>query len=261
MVPPTTAIADVLQLRGLTGWLSPPLRPIHRSLGLLGRARTVRLAPGPGDEGLEPLHRMMDEDLEDRVIVVAGAEAAAGAVWGEILTRAALARGATGLLVEGGVRDVNAFRDLGLPVWALYEATAGPGPDVHVASVGGPVEIAGVVVDEGTCIVMDGAGVVALPSTDVFPDSYMYADAEEDVVRALRDGATLAEANRYKEDVVRTLRGGSSLDTPPSMDPAEVRARDHGDYGSYGGHRPYQGYGDYGDYGDYEGIIGELRRL
>ncbi|MFC4590782.1 RraA family protein [Sphaerisporangium corydalis] len=206
MVPPTTAIADVLQLRGLTGWLSPPLRPIHRSLGLLGRARTVRLAPGPGDNGLDPLHWMMDEELEDRVIVVAGAQAAAGAVWGEILTRAALARGATGLLVEGGVRDVNAFRDLGLPVWALYEATAGPGPAVHVASVGGPVEIAGVLVDESTSIVMDGAGVIALPSTEVFADSYMYADAEEDVVSALRGGASLAEAHRHKEDMMAKLR-------------------------------------------------------
>ncbi|GII81472.1 hypothetical protein Sru01_64540 [Sphaerisporangium rufum] len=208
MVPPTTAIADVLQLRGLTGWLSPPLRPVHRSLGLLGRARTVRVEPGPGGHGMAPLYSMMDEDLSGRVVVVAGAQAAAGAVWGEILTRAALARGAAGLLVEGGVRDVNAFRDLGLPVWALYEATAGPGPEVHVASVGGAVEIAGVLVDEQTSIVMDGSGVVALPSTDLFPDCYMYANAEEDVVSALRDGASLAEAHRHKEDLMAKLRRG-----------------------------------------------------
>ncbi|MET8142595.1 RraA family protein [Sphaerisporangium sp. NPDC005288] len=205
MVPPTTAIADVLQLRGQTGWLSPPLRPVHRAPGLLGRPRTVRLAPGPGEHGLEPLRAVMDECLDGRVIVVAGAQAAAGAVWDEIMTRAALARGARGLLVEGGVRDVNAYRDLGLPVWALYEATAGPGPDVHVAALGGPVEIGGVTVDESATIVMDGSGVVALPSTDVFADSYMYADAEENVVTALREGATLAEANRYKEDMVTKL--------------------------------------------------------
>ncbi|MFC4530759.1 hypothetical protein [Sphaerisporangium dianthi] len=206
VVPPTTAIADVLQLRGQTGWLSPPLRPIHRSPGLFGKARTVRLAPGPGEYGLAPLRTLMDDCLADQVIVVAGAQAAAGAVWDEILTRAALARGARGLLVEGGVRDVNAHRDLGLPVWALYEATAGPGFDVHVAALGGPVKIGDVTVDESTTIVMDGAGVIALPSTDVFADSYMYADAEENVVAALREGATLAEADRYKEDMVAKLR-------------------------------------------------------
>ncbi|GGL00712.1 hypothetical protein Sme01_40650 [Sphaerisporangium melleum] len=206
MVPPTTAIADVLQLRGQTGWLSPPLRPVHRTQGLMGKPRTVRLAPGPGEHGLQPLRAVLDECLDGRVIVVAGAQAAAGAVWDEILTRAALARGVRGLLVEGGVRDVNAHRDLGLPVWALYEATAGPGPDVHVAAVGGPVEIGGVTVDESSTIVMDAAGVVALDSTDVFPDCYMYADAEENVVAALREGATLAEANRYREDMVAKLR-------------------------------------------------------
>ncbi|GLW09040.1 hypothetical protein Misp01_41690 [Microtetraspora sp. NBRC 13810] len=206
MVPPTTAIADVLQLRGERGWLSPPLRPIYRAQAVLGAATTVRLASGPGEDGMKPLHRLLDEDLDGRIIVLAGAQHAAGASWGEILTRAALASGAFGVLVEGGVRDTDAFRDLELPVWALYEATVGPGPDVHVAAIGEPVEIAGVTVHDGTHIVMDWNGVVALPrSTDVLNDACAYADAEENVVVALRDGSTLAEAYRYKADVVAKI--------------------------------------------------------
>ncbi|GAA5058235.1 4-hydroxy-4-methyl-2-oxoglutarate aldolase [Thermocatellispora tengchongensis] len=207
MVPPTTAIADVLQLRGQNGWLSPPLRPVYRSQAILGAARTIRLAKGPGPEGLKPLHRLLDEDLEGRIIVIAGAQVAAGAVWGEILTRAALASGAFGVLVEGGVRDADSFRDLELPVWALYEATAGPGFDVHVASIGEPVEISGVTVTDGDSIVMDWNGVVVLPSDDdVLGDACAYADAEENVVIALRDGSTLAEAYRYKADMVAKIR-------------------------------------------------------
>jgi 4-hydroxy-4-methyl-2-oxoglutarate aldolase len=155
---------------------------------------------------LRPLQRLLDEDLEGRVIVIAGAQVAAGALWGEIHTRAALASGAFGLLVEGGVRDANAFRDLGLPVWALYEATVGPGPDVHVAEVGEPVEIAGVRIHDGDPVVMDWNGVVSLTSTDVIGDACVYADAEEEVVIALRDGSTLAEAYRFKADVVAKLR-------------------------------------------------------
>ncbi|MCG5217608.1 RraA family protein [Streptosporangium sp. KLBMP 9127] len=206
MVPPTTAIADVLQLKGLNGWLSPPLRPFYRSQAVLGTARTIRVASGRGDDGLKPLHRLLDEDLEGRVIVVAGAQAAMGAMWGEILTRAALASGAFGALVEGGVRDADAFRDLGLPVWALNEATAGPGPDVHIAEVGEPVEISGVRICDGNPVVMDWNGVVALESTDMIGDACAYADAEEEVVIALRDGATLAEAYQYKAEVVAKLR-------------------------------------------------------
>ncbi|MDF5757530.1 RraA family protein [Spongiactinospora sp. TRM90649] len=206
MVPPTTAIADVLQLRGLSGWLSPPLRPMYRSQGVLGTARTVRLASGPGDDGLMPLHRLLDEDLDGRVLVIAGGQVTTGALWGEILTRAALASGAFGVLVEGGVRDADAFRDLDLPVWALHEATASAGDDVHVAAVGEPVEIAGVRIDDGTAVVMDWNGVVALPTTEVLGDALAYADAEEDVVIALRDGSTLEEAYQYKADMVAKLR-------------------------------------------------------
>ncbi|WP_283137608.1 hypothetical protein [Rhizohabitans arisaemae] len=82
MLASTSAIADILQLRGETGWLSPPLVPIHRTAAVRGTARTVRLAPGPGPEGLNPLHRLLDGRLSGRIVVVAGAEAAAGAVWG-----------------------------------------------------------------------------------------------------------------------------------------------------------------------------------
>ncbi|MFC6085215.1 RraA family protein [Sphaerisporangium aureirubrum] len=206
MVPPTTAIADVLQLRGQTGWLSPPLRRVHSPVGLIGRARTVLLAPGPGEDDLESLHAVLDDDLCDRVLVLAGARAAAGAVWGEIHTRAALSRHLTALVVEGGVRDLNAFRDLDLPAWALYEATAGPGPGVHVAAVGEPVDVAGVRVTEDTLIVMDTAGVIALPTPDVLDDSYVYAEAEEDVITALREGNSLTEAHRHKAQIIAKLR-------------------------------------------------------
>jgi 4-hydroxy-4-methyl-2-oxoglutarate aldolase len=140
------------------------------------------------------------------VIVIAGGQITAGALWGEILTRAALASGAFGVLVEGGVRDADAFRDLDLPVWALYEATASVGDDVHVAAIGEPVDIAGVRVADGTAVVMDWNGVVALPTTDVLGDALAYADAEEDVVIALRDGSTLEEAYRFKADMVAKLR-------------------------------------------------------
>lgn len=206
MVPPTTAIADVLQLRGEKGWLSPPLVPMYRTQAVLGTARTVRLASGPGEEGLMPLHRLLDEDLEGRVVVIAGAQVAAGAVWGEIATRAAVASGAFGALIEGGVRNVTSFRDLELPVWALYEATVGPGPDVHVAAVGEPVEIAGVTIADGDSIVMDWNGVVALRSHDVISDAYAYADAEESVVISLQDGSTLAEAYRPKAEMIAKIR-------------------------------------------------------
>ncbi|MGC0416489.1 RraA family protein [Embleya sp. AB8] len=209
-LPATAALADLLQLRGCGGWLTPPLRPFHRGAGaLLGAARTVRIAAGPGGHGLKPLHALLAEDLAGRVVVIAGADAAPGAVWGEILTAAALARGAIGALIEGSVRDVSAIRRLGLRLWALAEATAGPGGAVHVAEIGGPLEIAGVPVADGDPILLDDGGAVALPTADadrLLADALTYHRAEEEVLAALTAGLRLPRAYTPKAEAITRLR-------------------------------------------------------
>jgi 4-hydroxy-4-methyl-2-oxoglutarate aldolase len=210
-LPPTTALADVLQLRGLTGWLSPPLVPIAASpVAVCGPAVTVAVAAGPGPDGagLKPLHEVLSEDLGGGVLVVAGADVVAGAVWGEILTLAAAASGAVAVLVEGRARDAGAVADVGIPLWALGLATAGPGGMAHVAAVGVPVDVGGVAVAPGRQIVVDADGVVCLPDRleRVLLDAgTAYAAAEDAVVGALRAGESLRAAYRHKRAVVAAI--------------------------------------------------------
>jgi 4-hydroxy-4-methyl-2-oxoglutarate aldolase len=217
-LPATAALADVLQLGGRTGWLTPPLRPFHRGDdAVLAVARTVRIEPGAGGHGLKPLHAVLAEELTGRVVVVAGATAAAGAVWGEILTAAALARGAVGALIEGAVRDVPAVARLGMRLWALSEATAGPGPGVHVAEVGGPIEIGDVAVADGDPILLDDGGVVALPAADaagLLTDALAYHRAETEVLAALAAGLHLPRAYTPKSETVTRLRNRRALGRP-----------------------------------------------
>ena len=206
---PSTAVADVLQLRGETGWLSPPLRPMTVCAPAMGTARTVRLAPGPGPSGLGPLRELLATDLAGRVVVIADAGHAAGAVWGEILSLAARGRGAVGVLVDGAVRDLLALDRIGLPVWARKRATAGPGPEVHVAEIGGPCTIGAVTLNDGDRIVMDTDGVVALclsSSAEVLAAAAVYARAEEEVTAALEAGHDLGTAYAHKSAVVARLR-------------------------------------------------------
>ncbi|MFI1383616.1 RraA family protein [Embleya sp. NPDC020886] len=209
-LPATAALADLLQLRGRTGWLTPPLRPFRRGEGaVLGVARTVRIVAGRSAPGLKPLHALLAEDLTDRVVVIAGADAAPGAVWGEILTAAALGRGAVGALVEGSVRDVSAVARLGLRLWALAEATAGPGGAVRVAEIGGPIEIAGTPVSDGDPILLDDGGAVALPAADattLLADALTYHRAEEEVLAALTTGLHLPRAYTPKAEAITRLR-------------------------------------------------------
>lgn len=224
--PATTALADVLQLRGRTGWLSPPLVPAWRgSRALAGQARTVQFAPGPGPDGLKPLHRLLGQDLTDSVIVLAGAGCAPGAVWGEILTMAARSAGALAVVVEGSVRDAPSFADLGLPVWSSGEATAGPGGQVHVCGMGAPVTIAAVPVSEGDLVVLDPSGVVSLPSKDadrVCSEALRYTVAEEAVVAALAEGQALGQAYRHKGAMLEELYAGWSQTAPRSSSSSRV---------------------------------------
>jgi hypothetical protein len=78
VIPPASAVADVLALAG-----------------------------GPG---LGPLRELLAGDLAGCVVVVAGAEEARGAVWGEILSTAA-AEDAVLAALRDGSPLIDAYRD------------------------------------------------------------------------------------------------------------------------------------------------------
>lgn len=198
---PTTALADVLALRGRTGWLSPPLRRVVPA-GASGGALTVTLRPGSG--GLGPLYEALSGDLTGRVVVVSAPHDAV-AVWGEILGTAAAEAGAVAVAVDGAVRDVGT---LTLPLWARSTRTVGPAGALDVAAVGAAVEIGDVTVRDGDLVVVDDDGMVALPSTDaaaVLADAGVYAAAEERIVTALRAGTPLRDAYLLKAEAVARL--------------------------------------------------------
>ena len=72
-LPPVSAIADVLALRGLGGWLTPPLRPIVApSEPIAGRAVTVALQATPAGRGLGEVQELLSTSLDGAVLVMAG---------------------------------------------------------------------------------------------------------------------------------------------------------------------------------------------
>jgi len=212
-MPPSTAVADVLVLHGLRGWLSPPLRSFHPArTAVLGTALTVQLEPADGSAPpFDQLYDLLGTGLSGRVIVIAGGDSSQGAVWGQILSRAAHGSGAAGALVAGAVRDVSSLADECLPVWGLAEATVGPAGTLRIASVDTTVEIGGVTVPPGCPVLHDSAGVVVLPPVEsqaqrVLDDALAYATAEEQVLAELSAGAQLSSAYRHKRAVQERIR-------------------------------------------------------
>ena len=209
-VPPVSALADVCALFGLDGWLTPPLVPFAGAAApVAGRAVTVELARREGGS-LTPLHELVSDDLGGAVVVIAGGRPIEGAVWGEIMSRAARSRGAVAVLVDGAVRDRPGCASEGLPVYASEERVVGPQGRADVVATGGPVTIGDVVVAPGDLVVVDAGGALRIPAAEEEPilaAARAYASAEEEVLAALARGeALLPGAYHHKASATAALR-------------------------------------------------------
>jgi regulator of RNase E activity RraA len=205
-----SAIADVLALQGLGGWLTPPLGPVVAATEpVCGTARTVQMAAGDTGPGMAPLFELLSAGLRGQVVVIAGALDVPAAVWGEILTAAAQQQGATGVLVHGSVRDRADMERLGLPVYATDQRVVGPNGRAHVVAVDQPVDIEGTVVAPGDTVVLDSTGcvhVAASIAADVLSAAARYAAGEQQVVTAIEEGTALTSAYLHKRSIVEQLR-------------------------------------------------------
>ena len=210
MIPPVSAVADVLKLWGLDGWLSPPLRPVVAASGpTIGRAMTITIVSAATGPGLAPVYSMLSRDLSGRFVVIGGGAQVNGAVWGEIMSTAACANDCTGVLVDGFVRDRPTMASIGLPVYATAECVVGPNGTAHVVEVGAPVRIGDVVIEPLDSIVADDTGCVRIPQSqlaDILEAATRYAAAEDRVVRALVAGEPLTGAYLHKKTIVDELR-------------------------------------------------------
>jgi 4-hydroxy-4-methyl-2-oxoglutarate aldolase len=208
-LPPVSAIADVLALRGLGGWLTPPLRPvIAPAEPLAGRAVTVLLRAEPAGRGLSEVQELLSTSLDGSIIVVAGARSVGGAVWGEIMSRAAGRAGVAAALVDGAVRDRPSMAVEALPVFASGEAVVGPSGRVSVEAIDVAVSIGGFGVVPGDLVVVDATGAVRIPADradEVLRDSRAYAAGEDQVLGRLAAGQPLRDAYAAKQEMVERL--------------------------------------------------------
>jgi len=219
-LPPSTTLADVLLLHGTPGCLTPPLHTVAAPRRpLCGRAVTVQMAPGAVDGGFDPLYALLSQDLDGAVLVIAGMAAIPGAVWGQILSRAAQRRGALGAVIDGAVRDVALLDGERLPVWAASEHTAGAPGLAHVFATGATVHIGATPIDEGDLILADAAGAVRLPGADahlLLSQAQDLAAAEDRLLADLAAGLRLTDAYHHKKAAQAAIRSQLQSSVTPS---------------------------------------------
>lgn len=168
------------------------LRPAWPGAKLLGPAFTVAQAPGRNGW----LHRAIYEAPRGSVLVVDTGDRGYG-YWGELMSRAALECGLQGLVIHGGVRDVDAVEALGFPVFASAVCMRGTekAPD-EPGSLGRPLVLGDARIASGDVIVGDRDGVTVIPASDLH-DLPARAAARErretDVRKAIAGGGTLKD--------------------------------------------------------------------
>ena len=156
---PSSVIGDVMgRLTGTTA-----LRPVHRSpLAVCGNAVTVRVRAG--DNLL--IHRALDMLQPGDVLLVDGEGDVSRALVGEIMMTSARVKGAVAFVMDGAVRDVDAFEEHRFPCWARGISLRGPYKD-GPGEINGAIAIDGMVIEPGDLIIGDADGLLCVPYAEV----------------------------------------------------------------------------------------------
>jgi RraA family protein len=134
------------------------IRPMHGREKLLGSAFTVRTRPG--DNLI--VHKALDMlEPGDALVVDAGGDTT-NAIFGEIMTRIAINNGATGIVVDGAIRDAATFAETGFPCFARGATHRGPYKD-GPGEINVPITVGGAIVRPGDVVFGDADGVVVVP--------------------------------------------------------------------------------------------------
>jgi 4-hydroxy-4-methyl-2-oxoglutarate aldolase len=171
-----------------------------------GRPMAPRIRPvWAGARVSGPAFPVVCSAADNLAVHVAVAEAPAGSVlvvsvglephrgyWGEVLTTGAEARGIAGLVIDGGVRDVDALEAHGFPVFSSMIALRGATKE-EPGRIGGETLVGDVEVARGDWIVGDTDGVAVVRANhldDVLAAGRARAEKEARMFEELKAGRT-----------------------------------------------------------------------
>jgi len=195
----TAEISDCLDRAQAMFGAIGPLRP---GIRVVGQARAVNCMVADNSA----LHAAVTLAEPGDVLVASAQGFEDVAVWGGLMTRAALARGIAGLVVDGAVRDSDEIAELGFPCFARCAVPRGPHKGFG-GSVDAPVSCGGVTVSSGDLVIGDADGVAVVPLARVnatLAAVRALREREAVTIETMADGASLAEIYGVPEITVIT---------------------------------------------------------
>ena len=156
------------QIAGKRGFMDFDIKGRVNTRKIVGRAATVLEVPSNEQHKPELAFDVIDEAPPGSVICIGSGADANTAVWGELMTAGAVARGHEAAILDGGTRDAELIRrDTDFPVYSRSIVPSSSIGRLMTIARDIPVEVGGVIVNPGDYIVGDEDGVVAIPAEHI----------------------------------------------------------------------------------------------
>jgi regulator of RNase E activity RraA len=215
----TATLTTVLFKRGFRNAFVQGVLPVNPAAPrMVGEAYTLRTIPAREDldhmgavaDRTHPQRRGVEEIPPGHVMVIDSRGDARAASAGGILIARMMARGAAGVVTDGGFRDTPDLRRLHFPVYAARPSAPVSLILHHAADLGVPIGCGGVAVYPGDIVVGDGEGVVVVPA-------HLANELAE-------EGAAMTAFEDWVEGQVRAGRSTFGLYPPDEATRAEYEA-------------------------------------
>ncbi len=168
---PLEAVWSQLTAKGYEHCFINELEALHPDRRLVGRARTIRYLPTRPDlrEEIYSKRKQLnyvsaEEAQPGDVLVFDSGGDTRSAVSGEITTVRFLARGGTGLIVDGALRDVPEIAGMPLQVYQRRGQASAVRPNLMSVDYQVPVRVGNVTVRPGDILLGERHGILVIPA-------------------------------------------------------------------------------------------------
>lgn len=184
----TALLSDTLDAMGFRdSSVGVDIRPLQTDMKVVGRAFTMKCEPAtqmPDEPYVGLLAAYASMQPGDVVVLETGDRVSA--MWGELLSIAAIAKGAVGVVLDGMVRDISQILDIGFPVFAAGFSPLDSAGRQDVVAHNTTIRCGSARIRPGDWIFGDVMGVIVIPS-ELIEEAVDRAEAKdkgESTVRA-----------------------------------------------------------------------------